>query len=338
MSWKVVITALPMGNVGARAVESLQSAGCRTVLKPRQSYHGRELLGLLDSADAVLAGMDQYSAAVFDSPEAARLKIISRWGVGYDAVDLRAATERGIVVTYTPGMTDEAVADYTFALLLAMARRVVEGNLSLRDGLWLLHWGHDLNGKTLGILGFGRIGGAVAKRARGFGLRLLAHDPHPRPAVADGDVQFVSLDELLAQSDFLTLHAALTPQTRGLIGENQLRHMKSEAYLINTARGGLIDEAALVRALREGWIAGAALDVFAEEPLPHGHPLFGAPNLLLSPHQAVSSLETGERISQVAAQAIIDLMNGQKPKLLLNPEVFESPTLRKDCAMSPERL
>jgi phosphoglycerate dehydrogenase-like enzyme len=324
MSWKVLVTALPMEKTGEHALALLHSAGCQTVLKPRFGYSTQALLDLLDGADAVLAGADQYSATVLQSPAAARLKIISRWGVGYDAIDVAAATARGIVIAYTPGLTDDAVADYTFALLLALTRRVVDGCLTMREGLWLPHWGSDLAGKTIGILGFGRIGRAVAQRARGFSLRVIAHDPSLKPAEADTGVELVSLDELLVQSDFLTLHATLTPQNRGLIGEAQLRRMKPSARIINAARGPLIDEAALFRALCEGWIAGAALDVFAEEPLPPHHPLHSAPNLLLSPHQASSSLETGERISQAAAQAIIDLMNGGRPVHVVNPEVFPS--------------
>ncbi len=178
----------------------------------------------------------------------------------------------------------------------------------------------------------GRIGHAVARRARGFNLRLLAHDPSPHLEAAKAGVQFMPLDELLARSDYLTIHATLTPQNRGLIGEAQLRRMKPTAYLINTARGPLLDESALLRALREGWIAGAALDVFAEEPLPPRHPLRDVPNLLLSPHQASSSLETGERISEAAAHAIIDLMSGRAPQFVVNPEVFQSPNLRASVA------
>ena len=332
MSWKVLITALPMEKVGRHAIEMLQKAGCHTTLKPQLGFSGAALLDLLDGTDAVLAGMDHFSAAVLGSPAASRLKLISRWGVGYDAIDVPAATERGIVVAYTPGMTDDTVADYTFALLLALVRRVAEGHVSMREGLWLPHWRNDLSGKTLGILGFGRIGHAVARRAQGFNLRLLAHDPSPHPEAANTGIQFVPLDELLARSDYLTIHATLTPQNRGLIGEAQLRRMKATAYLVNTARGPLVDESALLRALREGWIAGAALDVFAEEPLPPRSPLRDAPNLLLSPHQASSSIETGERISEAAARAIIDLMNGRAPQFVVNPEVFRSPNLRAPVA------
>jgi phosphoglycerate dehydrogenase-like enzyme len=329
MSWKVAITVTGIAEVGEKAVRVLEQAGCKLTHAPSSGpFEGDALLNLLDGCDAVLATTDRYSASVLGSPKLERLKIVSRWGVGYDSIDVSAATERGIIIAYTPGLTDEAVADFTFALLLGMVRRVAEGHQSMREGLWLRAWGHDLAGKTLGILGFGRIGQAVARRARGFGLQLIACDRRPRPEAVASGVRLVSFDELLAQSDYLSLHAPMVPENRGLIGEQALRKMKPTAFLVNTARGPLVDEAALLRALREGWIAGAALDVYSEEPLPPRHPFRSMPNLLLSPHQASSSRETGERVSLAAAEAIIDLMQGRKPKLVLNPEVFASPALR----------
>ncbi len=329
MSWKVLITASAMAKVGHEALALLEKAGCR-ISHPSLSAaaSGDELIRLLDGMDAVVAGNDHYSAAYLASPAAANLKIISRWGVGYDAVDVPAATAAGIIVAYTPGFTDEAVADLTLGLLLSIARHIPAGHTSMREGLWLPKWGVDVPGKTLGILGYGRIGSAVARRARGFNMRLIAHSPRQRPEAAAAGVQYVSFDELLSQSDFLTVHAALTPQTRGLMGEAQFRRMKKSAYLINTARGALLDEDALLKALREGWIAGAALDVFTEEPLPAKHPLRTMSNVLLSPHQGSSALETGERVSVAAVQAVLDLLGGRKPALVLNPEVFVSPRLR----------
>src|SRR3989475_7131621 len=272
--------------------------------------------------------MDKFTAAVLASSAAVKLKIISRWGVGYDAIDVPAATKAGIVVAYTPGLLDETVADFAFALLLALARRVHIGHSDMSNGVWRGVWGNDVFGKTLGILGCGRIGRAVARRATGFNMRLIAHDPQPNVEAEKIGVKFVPLDELLADSDFLSLHAALTPQNRGLIGDAQLRKMKKTAYLINTARGALVDESALARALQEGWIAGAALDAFAVEPLPADHALRKAPNALLTPHLASWARETGERVSTTAAQAIVDLMNGRRPALVVAPEVFDAPSLR----------
>jgi phosphoglycerate dehydrogenase-like enzyme len=278
--------------------------------------------------DAVFASMDQFTSAVLGSKEARRLQLISRWGVGYDAIDIPAATHHGVVVAYTPGLLNDAVADYAMALLFAVARRVHEGHLTMREGKWAGSWGHDISGKTLGIIGCGRIGQAVAKRASGFNLRLLGHDLAPNSDAEKLGIQFVSLDQLLAESDFISLHAALTPESRGLIGEAQLRRMKPSAYLVNTARGAIVDEAALLRALDEKWIAGAALDAYAVEPLPADHPLRTAPNLLLTPHQASFGVETGARVSEAAAQAIVDLHAGRPPRWVVNPDVYKSPALR----------
>jgi len=329
MSWKVLITARTLNEVGQSALELLRKAGCELTLPPRFGPYGaEELLPLLRDQQAVLASMDRFTADVLVSPEAAQLKIISRWGVGYDAIDIPTASAQGVVVAYTPGLLNETVADFAFALLLSIARRVHMGHASMSQGKWEAAWGTDVFGKTLGILGYGGIGQAMARRATGFNMRLLAHDTRCEPNILEPPIQYVSLDELLAESDFLSLHAALNAENRGLIGEAQLRRMKPTAYLINTARGALVDEGALTRALNEKWIAGAALDTFTLEPLPATHPLRSAPNLLLTPHLASFARETGERVSLSAAQAIVDLMKGRKPQFLVDPSVYDSPKLR----------
>ena len=226
-------------------------------------------------------------------------------------------------------MKTRSITQYgLFALLLAVARRVHEGHLALREGRWQSSFGHDVGGKTLGIIGCGRIGQAVAKRAAGFDMSLLGFDIAPHPAGRDLGIQYVPLDQLLRDSDYVTLHAASSPDNRGLMGEEQFRMMKPTAFLINTARGALVDEAALLRALEEGWIAGAALDTFVKEPLAADHPLIKAPNILLSPHQASFGRDTGEKISRSAARAILDLKQGKRPELVVNPDVFESSALR----------
>jgi phosphoglycerate dehydrogenase-like enzyme len=329
VSWKVLITARTLDIAGKAATELLRQHGLQLIYPPRFGpLPADELLTLLPGVDAVFASMDKFTAEVLSSPAAKQLKLISRWGVGYDAIDVAAATRQGIAIGYTPGLLNDAVADYAFALLLAVARRVHEGHSSMRNGQWTSLWGHDVSGKTLGILGCGRIGQAVARRASGFNMRLLGYDILPCPGAESLGVKLTSLEELLAESDFVTLHAALTAETRGLLGEAQLRKMKPTAYLINTARGAIVDEAALIRALSEGWIAGAALDAFVVEPLPPEHPFRKLPNLLLTPHQASFGFDTGERVSMAAAQAIVDLQAGRKPQSIVNPDVFESPHLR----------
>jgi phosphoglycerate dehydrogenase-like enzyme len=329
MSWKVLITARVFNTIGKPALDFLRQNSCEIILpNPFGPLRLPELLPLLKNVDATLCSPDQYNAEALQSPAAAHLKIISRWGVGYDSIDIPQATRQGIVVAYTPGMLNETVADWTWALLLGIARRIPQGHNSVARGEWENYWGHDVHGKTLGIIGCGRIGQAVARRAAGFDMRVLGYDC--APCHEKTNIQFVSLDELLAQSDFVSLHAALTPESRGLIGEAQLRHMKPSAYLINTARGPLIDEEALARALRENWIAGAALDVFTREPLPMDNPLraITTPNLLLTPHQASFARETAERVCLAAAQSIVDLMQGRKPRSVVDEKVYAAPNLR----------
>ena len=330
MTWNVLITSSPFADsVGKGARELLGGADFSITHAPNYGpLTEAELLPLLEGMDAVYASVDKYTAAVLASPQAARLKVISRWGVGCDSIDAAAATHAGIVIAYTPGLLNEAVADYAMALLLAVARRVHEGHASMRAGKWAPTWGHDIAGKTLGIVGCGRIGQAVARRASGFGMRLLAFDPAPHAEAEKLGVRFTTLDELLAEADFVSLHAALILETRGLIGEAQLRRMKPGAYLINISRGAIVDEAALVRALHEGWIAGAALDAFVTEPLPAAHPLVTAPNVLITPHQASFGADTGARVSEAAARAIFECHAGRRPQWVLNPEVFDSPALR----------
>lgn len=327
--WNVLLTARALPEVGAPALEILKQAGCAFSTSSKKGpLSPADLIAQLEGVDAVLCSPDKFTAEVFEAPAAKRLKIVSRWGVGFDSVDIPAATAAGVVVAYTPGMLNDAVADYAFALLMALARRVHEGYASMCEGRWTAAWGHDVARKTLGIIGCGRIGQAVAKRAAGFDMKLLGHDVAPNAEAEKLGVRFVPIDELLAQSDFVSIHAALTPQTRGLIGEAQLRRMKRSAYLINTARGEHVDEAALARALNEGWIAGAAADTFSAEPLPAEHPFRQAKNLLFTPHQASFARETGEQVSRAAAQAIVDLMNGKRPSFVVDAGVFASSELR----------
>src|SRR5437879_372515 len=199
MSWTVLITDSVFGIAGKRTKALLREAGCKLVFPPKfRPLRAAELLPLLKNMDAVIASLDEFSAPVLASQNASDLKIIARWGVGYDSVDLAAATGCGIVVTYTPGLLDEAVAEYSLALLLALVRRVHEGYQAMCNNDWAVAWGHDLSGKTLGIIGCGRIGLAVARRAAGLNLRLLGHDPHPSKEGKKLGIRFVGLDKLLA--------------------------------------------------------------------------------------------------------------------------------------------
>jgi phosphoglycerate dehydrogenase-like enzyme len=313
-------------TLGQAALDLLRANDCEVIMPERLGpLKLEELLPPIAGIEATLCSPDQYNGKALQAAETKNLKIISRWGVGFDSIDIAEATRQGIVVAYTPGMLNETVADWTWALLLGIARRVPEGHNSVAKGEWTNYWGHNVHGKTLGLIGCGRIGQAVAKRASGFDMRVIGYDI---AAPQGTNIELVSLDELLARSDFVSLHAALTPENRGLIGEAQLRKMKGDAYLVNTARGPLIDEAALAKALKEGWIAGAALDVFCIEPLPKDNPLRTAPNLVLAPHQASFARETGERVSMAAAEAIVELKHGRKPRWVVDPNVYSSPNLR----------
>ena len=249
------------------------------------------------------------------------LRAISNYAVGVDNVDLAAATARGIPVGNTPGVLTDSTADLALALMLGIARRLVEGDEFVQAGEWVtwepgLLLGHDLHGATVGIIGFGRIGQAVARRLDGFGCEIL------HTSRSGG----VELGELLARSDFVTLHCPLTAETRGLIGAEALRRMKPSAYLVNTARGPIVDSEALRGALEQGEIAGAALDVTEPEPLPADHPLLGAPNLVVIPHLGSATHATRERMADMAVDNLLAGLAGERMPYCANPQVYDEAT------------
>ncbi len=286
----------------------------------------KELLKRVRGIDALLSLLtDRIGSEVMDAA-GPQLKIISNYAVGYDNVDVKAATARKIVVTNTPGVLTEAVAEHTFALLLSIARRIPESDRFARAGRYkgwepMLLLGTELQGKTLGVVGLGRIGSRVAEMAvRGMGARAIYHD---RKRDAKFEKQFKArfcetLPELLREADFVSLHVPLLPSTYHLIGEKELKVMKRTAYLINTSRGPVVDEKALVRALKGGWIRGAALDVFEEEPrLAPG--LAKLENVVLTPHTASATIEARGAMARLAAQAVLDVLAGKKPENVVNP-------------------
>jgi phosphoglycerate dehydrogenase-like enzyme len=318
-----------MSKVGMASLELLRNSGCEVVMAPKMGpLPEAELAAVLPGFDAVLASVDKFTGAILCSPANSQLKLISRWGVGFDSIDIPVATEQGVIVAYCPGLLNNAVADYTMSILFAIARRVHEGHLLMTQGIWKGTWGHDIYGKTLGIIGCGRIGQAVAKRASGFDMKVIGFDPVRSPEAEKVGIQFVSLEELLRTSDFVSLNVALTPETQNLISTPQLGLMKKTAYLINTSRGPVVDEPALAKALTDGVIAGAALDVFVKEPLAPDHFLRKTPNLLLSPHQSSWAHDTGANVSRASAEAIIDTMQGRKPRWVVDENVYSSPNLR----------
>jgi glyoxylate reductase len=249
----------------------------------------------------------------------AGLRVISNVAVGYNNIDAAAAKKRGVVVTNTPDVLTETTADFAWALLMAAARRIVEADTYTRSGQWStwkwdLLWGGDVHGKTLGVVGFGRIGRAVARRAGGFGMRVLYTDTVAADPAAERELRAtrVEMDTLLRESDFISLHTLLTPETRHLIDEAALRKMKNTAILVNAARGPVVDEAALARALGEGWIAGAGLDVFEEEPKVHPA-LPPLRNVVLAPHVASASRETRLAMANLAVRNCVAVLQGKPP-------------------------
>jgi glyoxylate reductase len=251
--------------------------------------------------------------------------------VGVDHIDLAAATARGVPVGHTPGVLTETTADLTFALLLAAARRIPEADRCVRAGDWRpervwepdLLLGRDVHGANLGVVGLGGIGRAVARRGRGFGMRVLAWSRTRRSlGDLDGRVELVSLPELLAQADFVSVHVALAPETRGLLDAGAIGAMKPGAILVNTARGGIVDEAALAEALRTGRLAAAGLDVFECEPLERASPLLGLPNVVLTPHIGSASRATRTRMAERAAENLVAALAGRRMRACANPEVY----------------
>jgi glyoxylate reductase len=255
------------------------------------------------------------------------LLIVANYAVGFDNIDVPACTRRGIMASNTPDVLTETTADMTWALLLAAARRVAEGDRFLRTGqewIWApeMLLGQDVHGKVLGIVGYGRIGRAVARRAAGFGMQVLYHDPLVPPADADPPAAATPLDELLTRSDFVTLHVALTPETRHLIDGDRLRQMKPTAVLVNAARGPVIDEAALATALDEGVIFAAGLDVFEREPAVE-RALLANPRVVLAPHLGSATVETRDAMGLLAAANVSAALRGERPPTLLNPDVWD---------------
>lgn len=260
---------------------------------------------------------------------AATLRVVANVAVGFDNIDVEAATTRGVVVTNTPGVLTETVADFTMALLLGTARRLVEADKYTRANRWkswelMLFLGQDVHGATLGLLGLGRIGGAVARRAHGFGMRIVYHDVIRREDLeAELGITYLPFEQVLREADFVSVHVPLMPETRHLIGRDQLRLMKPTAVLINTSRGPVVDTLALAEALADGTIWAAGLDVFEVEPVPHDHPLLRLDNVIVVPHIASASVVTRTKMAQMAVENLLAVLEGRRPENPVNPEVLE---------------
>lgn len=320
-SWRVVVTRpeLPGGGIARLGETDGVDVVIRDSHEPRSSD---QLMHLIADAEAVIGtGMDRFDAVVLGG--ARRLRILATTSVGVDHIDLDVADERGVIVTNTPGILDESCADYTFGLLLAARRRIVETDRQVRRGGWRRHtmheWlGADVHGTRLGLVGFGAIARAVARRAAGFSMDVVHHD---RSRTTSPLSRWVPLEELLSTSDIVSLHVPLNPATRGMINDRTLGLIKSTATLVNTARGAIVDTDALIRALRQGRLHSAALDVVHGEPVAdREHPILGVGHLVITPHAASATLDTRSAMVDRAVDNVLAVLGGRPPLDPVGPQ------------------
>lgn len=287
----------------------------------KKKYTEKELIAQLPGYDAAVVGSDPFTQKVIEAA-APRLRILAKSGVGVDNIDIPAATKNGVYVTSTTGSVDDGVADQTFALMLSIARGIIYLDRVSKEGQWPRYLGMDVSGKTLGIVGLGHIGREVALRAKGFRMKLLAYEPYPNDAFCcDHNITLCGLEQLCEESDFVTLHVPHTPQTHHILTEDLLHRMKKSAVLINTARGGLVDEELLYRALKEKWIYAAGVDCWEQEPTKANNPLFSLENCVCTPHVAGYTARTMYNTGMMVAESVIAALRDEVPPRLLNPEV-----------------
>ena len=310
---------------------TMLSKECQVTLYKNPSPPGRlELLKSVAGKHGILCMLsDMINAQVMDAA-GPNLQVISSYSTGFEHIDVKEATARGIYVTYTADILAEATADLTFALILACARTIINADRYVRENKWKFGWspdlmlGYNVHGATLGIIGLGRIGAAVAKRAKGFDMKILYHNRSRNQRLeSELGARYADLDELLAQSDFVSIHASLNSTSSHLIDKTKLKLLKKTAFLINTARGQVVNEADLANAIKGGQIAGAALDVFEKEPLPRSSPLMKMENVVLLPHIGSATYQTRSKMAEVAARNLLDVLARKEPdpRFLVNPEV-----------------
>jgi D-3-phosphoglycerate dehydrogenase len=320
--YKVLVTARIFGHLSDDSFDIFKNSGFELADNPyrEKGLSGNELIELIGGVHGLLTGVDQVTAKVINAAD--ELKVISKFGTGVDNIDVAAATHKGVVVTNAPGMNSDAVADMTFSLILSIARRIPFANDQVRKGNWPLIVGTEICNKTLGLIGLGQIGKRVAMRAGGFNMKILAYELLPdEQFVQELGIKLVPLNRLFQESDFVSIHVPFTSETEDLIKTEQLEMMKPTAYLINTARGGIVDENALYHALESGEIAGAAFDVFKEEPLKQ-KALIELDSFIATPHISPFTKEAIENAEKLSAQNIIDVLKGQFPPFIVNPEVL----------------
>ncbi len=309
----VLVTPRSYGQDDPRLKTELEAAVGRVIYNPlARPLTSAEVRDLLPGCDGYIAGLDIIDKHALEAAD--RLRVIARYGAGMDHIDLEAVRSRGIVVTNTPGANSVAVAELTIGLMLALGRHIPDLVAATRQGRWPSAAGVSLRGKTVGLLGLGAIGRQVARRLRSFECRLLAHDPYVSAEIARTlGVELVKLPDLLAQADMVSLHLPLTPQTRGIVDDAFLAQMKPGAYLVNTARGELIDEGALLRSLERGHLKGAALDVLLQEPPPADHPLLRMKQVLVTPHAGAHADDATNTMGRMAMDDCLRVLQGQEP-------------------------
>lgn len=310
--FEVLVASRSFGKNCPEVIEKLKAAGCvLTGFDMERAPTEEELLSRIGTADVLISGTEPVTARVIEA--APKLKLIAKHGVGYENIALEAAKARRIPVTLTGSAIAESVAELAFGFMLALARQLPQGDASVKAGQWRRFVGVELKGKTLGIVGLGQIGKTLCRRAKAFEMNVIATEAQPDLTfVTSWGVELLPLEALLEQADFVSLHVPVTPQTQRLIGEPQLHRMKPTAYLINTSRGELVDEEALYQALKEGWIAGAASDVFSKEP-PGEHPLLSLPNFIAMPHCGGQTQEGLRRMGESVAENVLRVLQGQEP-------------------------
>ena len=315
---KVKSTSLDFGKMDREPIDLLLANGCEFESVQVDANSEEQGIAVVKDTDVLVVGLQRITERVLAA--AGRLKVIGRCGVGLDNIDLKAAGSRGIPVVYTPGANAQTVADLSLGLMLALARKITQADRMTRGHQWKRIMGNDVWGKTLGIFGLGQIGANVARRAKGFDMNVVAYDVVQNLLLArELGIEYRSKVDILGIADFITLHLPLTPETRGFIGDDELSTMKKTTVLVNTSRGGIVDEQALYRALKEGTIAGAALDVFEPEP-PGSTPLVELDNFIGCPHIGGITVEAIARIGMTVARDIVAVLKGQTPQFLANKE------------------
>jgi D-3-phosphoglycerate dehydrogenase len=316
-SYRVLVTARSFCNTPGMHHDFLTDHGCEVVMAARtHPLTSSELAELIPGFDGAILGLDICDSSVIERAD--RLRVISRYGAGFSEIDLEAASERGIAVTNAPGANALAVAELAIGLIFCLARGLPKSISSARDNVWHRQLGWELTGKTLGLIGLGAVGREVATRARALGMKVIAFDPFAKP---DG-IPMLELEEILEQSDVISLHAPLTQDTNQLINHEKISRMRDGAILINTARGGLIDEVALEQALQSGKLAGAAADTLEEDP-PEDHPLLQLETFLYTPHIGANTIQSVERTGMMAAQNLIAVLRGEPCEHIVNKSLLE---------------